>query len=324
VLLDPSFSLPVLSISDDTALQADRPPDEDGEEDLERPVRRHRTSTPDVDAAPVDSPVVVLSDQVEERGRRCVSWNRVKRRLRSAFDLLRALFFVEVQDERVCLRLRGFIQPRVRQWSMSWRALWRTLRLVGTTPDTALAELQACLPAWLDENLDKPRLEGVLVGLLVLTLRGAVDEYYPLFDKLTPERQRTMERLLGVEFADELSRRRALFDLPDVRTWFSLRVRAAHRPLDRSIDDLFAFPHVQDWVTDELGHASKREAFEMKAERARETSELTVRRNALKKERAECQELLAWSEEDEEAFEAALEEIKTRTTAARSSCLSLV
>jgi hypothetical protein len=80
----------------------------------------------------------------------------------------------------------------------------------------------------LGEDLDKPRLEGVLVGLLALILRGAVVEYRPLFDKLTPERQRMMERLLGVEFADELSRRRALIDLPGVRTWFSLRVRAAH------------------------------------------------------------------------------------------------
>jgi hypothetical protein len=45
---------------------------------------------------PVDGPMMVLSDQVEERGRRRDSWDRVKRRLRSAFDLLRALFFVEV------------------------------------------------------------------------------------------------------------------------------------------------------------------------------------------------------------------------------------
>jgi hypothetical protein len=96
-----------------------RPPDEVGEEDLERPVRRLRTTAPDVDAVPVDGPVVVLSDQVEERGRRRDSWDRVKRQLRSAFNLLRALVFVDVQDERVCLRLRGFIQPRVRQWSMS-------------------------------------------------------------------------------------------------------------------------------------------------------------------------------------------------------------
>jgi len=88
-----------------------------------RPVRRPRTTDTDVDAVPVDDPVVVLSDQVEERGCRRDSWDRVKRRLRSAFDLLRALVFVEVQDERVCLRLRGFIQPRVSQWSMSWRAL---------------------------------------------------------------------------------------------------------------------------------------------------------------------------------------------------------
>jgi hypothetical protein len=50
---------------------------------------------------------------------------------------------------------------------------------------------------------------------------------------------------------------------------------------------------VQDWVVDELRHATKRKVFEMKAERARELSELTVRRNALKKERVECQELLA-------------------------------
>jgi hypothetical protein len=182
-----------------------RPPDEDGEEDLERPVRRPRTTAPDVNAVPVDGPVVVLSDQVEERGRCRDSWDRVKRRLLSAFDLLRALFFVQVQDDRVCLWLCGFIQPRVRQWSMSWRALWRTSRPVGTTLDTALAELQACLPASLDEDLDEPRLEGVLVGLLALILCGAVDEYRPLIDKLTPERQRTMERLLGVEFTDELS-----------------------------------------------------------------------------------------------------------------------
>jgi len=79
----------------------DRPPDKDGEEDLVRPVHRQRTSTPDVDAVPVDGPVVVLSDQVEERGRRHDSWDRVKRRLRSAFDLLRDLFYVQVQDERV-------------------------------------------------------------------------------------------------------------------------------------------------------------------------------------------------------------------------------
>jgi len=129
---------------------------------------------------------------------------------------------------------------------MSWRALWRTSWPVGTALVAALAELQACLPASMDEDLDEPRLEGVLVGLLALILRGAVDEYRPLFDKLTPERQWTMERLLGVEFADELSRRRAPIDLSGIRTWFSLRVRAAHRPLDRSIDDLFAFPHVQD------------------------------------------------------------------------------
>jgi len=96
-LLAPSLSLHVLLSSDDTALQA-RPPDEDGEEDLERPDLRQRTSAPDVDVVPVDGPVVVLSDQVEERGRRRDSWDRVKRRLRSAFNLLRALVFVEVQD----------------------------------------------------------------------------------------------------------------------------------------------------------------------------------------------------------------------------------
>jgi hypothetical protein len=211
-----------------------RPPDEDGEEDLVRPVHRQRTTAPDIDAVPVDGPVVVLSDQVEERGRRRDSWDRVKRQLRSAFNLLRALFFVDAQDERVCLRLRGFIQPRVRQWSMSWRALWRTSRPARTTLDTALAELQACLPASLDEDLDEPRLEGVLVGLLALLLRGAVDEYRPLFDKLTPERQRTMERLLGVEFPDELSRRRTLLKLPRVRTWFSRTSSpSAARPIDR-------------------------------------------------------------------------------------------
>jgi hypothetical protein len=79
----------------------DRPPDKDGEEDLVRPVHRQRTSAPDVDVVPIDGPVVVLSDQVEERGRRHDSWDRVKRRLRSAFDLLRDLFYVQVQDERV-------------------------------------------------------------------------------------------------------------------------------------------------------------------------------------------------------------------------------
>jgi hypothetical protein len=167
-------------------------------------------------------------------------------------------------------------------------------------------------PSKLGRDLDEPRLEGVLVGLLAFILRGAVNEYRPLFDKLTPEHQRTMDRLLGVEFAGELSRRRALFELPGVRTWFSLRVRAAHRPLDRSIDGLCAFPHVQDWVADELRHATKRELLEMKAERACETSVLTVRQNALEKERAECQERLAWSKEDEEAFEAVLEELWTR------------
>jgi hypothetical protein len=175
------------------------------------------------------------SDQVEERGRRRDSWDRIKRRLRSAFDLLRTLFFVEVQDERVCLRLRGFIQPRVRQWNMSWRALWRTSRPARTTLDAALAELQACLPARLDEHLDEPRLEGVLVGLLALILRGAVDEYRPPFDKLTPERQRTMDRLLGVEFADKLSRRRALFELQRSDVVLAARTSSPStaRPLDR-------------------------------------------------------------------------------------------
>jgi hypothetical protein len=80
----------------------DRPPDEVGEEDLERPVRRHRTSAPDVDAVSVDGPVMVLTDQVVEHGRRRDSWDRVKRRLRSAFDLLRALFFVEGLNVEQC------------------------------------------------------------------------------------------------------------------------------------------------------------------------------------------------------------------------------
>jgi hypothetical protein len=66
----------------------DRPPDEDGEEYLERPVRRPRMTDPDVDAVLVDGPVVVLSDSVEVRGRRRDSWDRIERRLRSAFDLL--------------------------------------------------------------------------------------------------------------------------------------------------------------------------------------------------------------------------------------------
>jgi hypothetical protein len=112
-----------------------------------------------VDAVPVDGPVVVLSNQVEERGRCRDSWDRVKSCLRSASNLLRALFFVQVQHERVCLRLRGFIQPRVHQWSMSWRALWRTSQPGRTTLDAALADLQACLPESLDEDLDEPRLE---------------------------------------------------------------------------------------------------------------------------------------------------------------------
>jgi hypothetical protein len=160
------FSLPVLPSSDGTALQAHPPPDEDGEENRERPVRRPRTTVPDVNAVPVDGSVVMLSDQVEERGRRRDSWDRVKRRLRSGLDLLRALFFVQVQDECVCLRLRGSIQPRVRQWSMSWRALWRTSRPVGTTVDAALAELQACLPAKLGRGPVRAETGGGAGGTL--------------------------------------------------------------------------------------------------------------------------------------------------------------
>jgi hypothetical protein len=68
-LLAPSFSLPVLPSSDDTILQARPPSGQRREEDLERPVRRPRTTDPDVDAVPFDGPVVVLSDQVEERER---------------------------------------------------------------------------------------------------------------------------------------------------------------------------------------------------------------------------------------------------------------
>lgn len=136
--------------------------------------------------------------------------------------------------------------------------LWWASRPDRTTLDDALEELRDCLPASLDEDLDEPRLEGVLAALLALILRGAVDEYRPLFDKLSPDHQQTMERLLGVEFTDELSRRRALWDLPGAWAWFSLRVRAAQQPINQSIDDLFAFPHVQDWVADELNHTTKR------------------------------------------------------------------
>lgn len=61
---------------------------------------------------------------------------------------------------------------------------------------------------------------------------------------------------------------------------------------------------------DERDHIATQDAFVMKSERAQETTELTIRKRNLTKDRKERQERNAWSTDDEEEYERAVQAIK--------------
>lgn len=65
---------------------------------------------------PIDE-IVPKSDSEPKQKRSSRTWRPFKQRLRDAVGLLRALFFGNFDDERVCLRLRGFLQ--FKQWTVS-------------------------------------------------------------------------------------------------------------------------------------------------------------------------------------------------------------
>ncbi|RLN51075.1 hypothetical protein BBJ28_00000750 [Nothophytophthora sp. Chile5] len=248
--------------------------------------------------------------QEHEESRSSGPWVAIKHRLRDAIGLLRALFFIQIEDERVCLRLRCILQYHTR--TLSWMALLRSATVLETTLPGPLPDLQACMPQTLEEDVNVSDLLAVLSTILAHILRGDVSEYRSLVDKLAPGRLLMLERLLGTVYTDELSRGGTLRDVDGFRSWFTVRKRTPEQPINRSLENLQEFPHVPDWIVTERDHTVRREAFAMKSERDQETTELIALQMNLTQERAERQDHSAWSTDDEQGYEREMEEIKVR------------
>ncbi|KAG7397283.1 hypothetical protein PHYBOEH_000928, partial [Phytophthora boehmeriae] len=248
------------------------------------------------------------SEPDKERDRPLRTWVPVKQRLREAFGLLRALLFIHMEDDRVCLRMRGFLQ--VHHWSVSWLALLQSSGPQERSLPDLLQDLDALTPKDKREDLKRTELQNTLSELLAFILCEPITEFRPLQAKLSEERRRTMEGLFGEEYRQELSSHGQLPDLPGFRPWFALRKREPQHHIDRSLTDLNMFPHTRGWIADQPKHDAKREAFFRRSTQAQETTAVAVRKNALSKERKEHQQKKTWSENDEQEYERALQEIK--------------
>lgn len=248
------------------------------------------------------------SESTSERDRPTGTWFPLKQRLREAFGLLRAFLFIHMEDDRVWLRIRGFLGFHHR--SVSWLALLRVRAHQELSLPELLEDFNACVPQNKEEDLKQQELQVVLSALLAVILTGDVKGFRPLFEKLSEERRLAMETLFGEEYKQELSIGGRLLDLPDFRSWFALRKREPQHYIDRSLTDLNVFPHARGWSADQRKHEAKRNAFSRHETRAQEMSALTIRKNTLAKERREHQKKKTWLEDDEQEYEQALQEIK--------------
>ncbi|ETP22898.1 hypothetical protein F441_03895 [Phytophthora nicotianae CJ01A1] len=219
------------------------------------------------------------SEPDQECDRSLRTWVSVKQRLREAFGLLRALLFIHVEDDRVCFRLRGFLH--FHHWSVSWLALLQSSGPQERSLPDLLQNLDALTPKDKREDLKRPELQNALSALLAFILCKNITEFRPLQAKLSNKRRRTMEGLFGEEYRQELSHGGHLQDLPGFRS-----------------------------CADQLKHDAKREAFFRRSIRAKETTAVAVRKNELTKERKERQQKKAWSKNDEQEYERALQEMK--------------
>lgn len=252
-------------------------------------------------AAVVDK---VVPESGRERERPSGTWRPVKQRLRDAVGLLRALFFVNFDDERVCLRLRGFLQFKQRK--VSWMAFHKSKTRLRSTMQAAIEDLRNVMPTSLKEDLNESELQTALSTILAQILRGDVTEYRPLVDKLTPGRLLKMERLLGTVYTDDLSRGGALRDLEGLRSWFVIRKREPEQLIDRSLEELQEFPQVHDWIVDEHDHTARQDAFERKATRALETTAVKARLKKLTTERKKT----TWRPSEEQALDQEINDVK--------------
>lgn len=125
-------------------------------------------------------------------------WKLLRGRLRVAVLQVRVLLFVHVADEKKCLRVRGhlqFLAPR-----LGWMALYRVNRAVTEATDDDVGQALEAL-----DTYDEPRLDGVLLSLVVLVLLGLVQEHRPLLSKLPVRRRRQLEHGLSRGVGDALA-----------------------------------------------------------------------------------------------------------------------
>uniref|UniRef100_K3W9P8 Transposase putative helix-turn-helix domain-containing protein n=1 Tax=Globisporangium ultimum (strain ATCC 200006 / CBS 805.95 / DAOM BR144) TaxID=431595 RepID=K3W9P8_GLOUD len=97
-----------------------------------------------------------------------------------------------------------------------------------------------------------------------------------------------------------------LIDLPNFRSWFSVRKREAQVKIERSLSDLRVFLHVQKWSVDQQVHNAKRDAFSRKRARALEMSAVRTRLSKLASERRKK----TWKANEERAFDQTIQVIK--------------
>lgn len=128
------------------------------------------------------------SESFSSNDRSTARWALLKQQLRDAFRLLRAFLFIHMEDDRVWLRIRGFLQFRNR--SISWLALLRLRTHQDLSLPELLEELNVCVPKNKTEDLNREELENVLSALLSAILSGDVKEFRPLFEKNASNRWR--------------------------------------------------------------------------------------------------------------------------------------
>ncbi|RLN91158.1 hypothetical protein BBJ28_00007587 [Nothophytophthora sp. Chile5] len=110
-------------------------------------------------------------------------------------------------------------------------------------------------------------------------LCGHVREYRPLLAKLSTDRCRQLAETFDARRLNTLD---PAVDVLNPKPWFQFRTQTNAVRQTQSLQALDGFDHTRTWACDENVHGSKREAFDTKAQRAAELSNITGTINVLK------------------------------------------
>ncbi|KAL3657086.1 hypothetical protein V7S43_017999 [Phytophthora oleae] len=249
-----------------------RPPDEivpesptsgDESQDMINRIRLHEEIVPDSQ----DSTLSDYEFPPRKLQRRIAGWSVLQDRVHDAMQQVRVLIFVHTSDAKLCL------DNKCRQSGNDLNALRTFVKEdLGSETDPHIRSRKT--------KAQDDRIDEMLSHVAVHVLCGHVWEYRPLLAKLSIAR---CHQLAEVFDGSQLSTLDQAVDVLIPKPWFHFQTQPNTARHVRSLQDLGkTFDHISKWPCEEGVHESKRDAFDTKAQRAREVSNLTGTVNVLK------------------------------------------